>query len=191
MWEAGRARARWRRAGWLPMLVVLGVLLGAACAPVSGSAGVAAGVSSAAGRAEPAWVWPTGSDVVVNGWDPPATEYGAGHRGIDVRAEVGSVAVAVDDGVVTFAGPVAGRPVVTIEHGGGLRSTLDAVAPSVAVGDVVGRGSAVGTVAPGSVSAGHCGGDPCLHVGARLGDVYVDPLRYLGHPAWPVLLPLP
>ncbi|AOX64621.1 hypothetical protein BJK06_01315 [Curtobacterium sp. BH-2-1-1] len=135
--------------------------------------------------AEAPWVWPTGSRVVGRPWEAPADDYAAGHRGIDVAAPLGTVVVAVDDGTVTFAGQVAGRGVVTIDHGGGLRSTVDSVAPGVATGDTVAQGDAVGTV-----SVGHCpAADPCLHLGARLDDRYADPTPYLPAAAWPVLLP--
>lgn len=131
------------------------------------------------------WVWPTGTRVVSRPWEAPAGDYAAGHRGLDVPAAIGDAAVAVDDGVVTFAGPVAGRSVVTIEHGGGLRSTLDSVTPTVASGDTVEQGDTVGRVA-----VGHCpASDPCLHLGARLDDRYVDPTPYLPAAEWPVLLP--
>ncbi|MFJ3382587.1 MULTISPECIES: murein hydrolase activator EnvC family protein [unclassified Curtobacterium] len=133
----------------------------------------------------PPWVWPTGSRVVERGWEPPSDDYAAGHRGIDVSAPLGSTAVAVDDGVVTFSGPVGGRTVVTIDHGSGLVSTLDSVVPRVAKGDVVRQGAPVGEVA-----VGHCPATaPCVHLGARLEDRYVDPTPYLPAAEWPVLLP--
>lgn len=137
-------------------------------------------------RTEPApWVWPTGSRTVSRPWESPANDYAAGHRGIDVRAPVGTAAVAVADGTVTFAGPVAGRGVVTIDHGDGLRSTLDSVTPTVTTGDRVHQGDAVGRV-----TVGHCPASaPCLHLGARIDDRYVDPTPYLPPAAWPVLLP--
>ena len=131
------------------------------------------------------WVWPTGSRVVSRPWEAPADDYAAGHRGLDVPAAIGDAAVAVDDGTVTFAGSVAGRGVVTIDHGGGLRSTLDSVTPSVTAGDTVAPGDTVGRVA-----VGHCPeSEPCLHLGARLDDRYVDPTPYLPAAEWPVLLP--
>ncbi|WP_439691857.1 M23 family metallopeptidase [Curtobacterium sp. SP.BCo] len=131
------------------------------------------------------WIWPTGIRVVSRPWEAPADDYSAGHRGLDVPASIGDAAVAVDDGTVSFAGSVAGRGVVTIDHGDGLRSTLDSVVPSVATGDAVAQGDTVGRVA-----VGHCpASDPCLHLGARLDDRYVDPTPYLPAAAWPVLLP--
>ena len=53
----------------------------------------------------------------------PAGRY-AGHWGIDYATPFGSPVAAPYSGLVTFAGSVAGRLSVTIEHGGGLRSSL-------------------------------------------------------------------
>ncbi|MFJ4297303.1 murein hydrolase activator EnvC family protein [Curtobacterium sp. NPDC089689] len=145
-----------------------------------------AGVGHVAGGADGApWVWPTGSRVVVRPWEAPADDYAAGHRGIDVPSSIGTPAVAVADGTVSFAGAVAGRSVVSVDHGGGLVSTLDSVSPEVTTGDAVSQGDVVGRV-----TVGHCPAtDPCVHLGARLDDRYVDPTVYLPAAAWPVLLP--
>ncbi|WP_186321846.1 M23 family metallopeptidase [Curtobacterium pusillum] len=159
-------------------------LTAGAATPTHGREAVrGAGVAAAESRAP--WVWPTGTRVVSRPWEAPPDDYAAGHRGLDVSAVIGAAAVAVDDGAVTFAGPVAGRSVVTIDHGGGLRSTLDSVTPAVTAGDTVTQGDTVGHVA-----VGHCpASDPCLHLGARLDDRYVDPTRFLPAAEWPVLLP--
>lgn len=131
------------------------------------------------------WVWPTGTRVVERPWEAPVDDYSSGHRGIDVPAQVGTTAVAVADGTVSFAGPVAGRPVVTIDHGDGFLSTLDSVTPIVAKGDTVTQGSPVGHIA-----VGHCPASaPCVHLGARVDDRYVDPTPFLPTGEWPVLLP--
>ncbi|MBT2501591.1 murein hydrolase activator EnvC [Curtobacterium sp. ISL-83] len=131
------------------------------------------------------WVWPTGSRVVARPWEAPSSDYGPGHRGVDVPAGLGTTAVAVGAGTITFAGPVGGRTVVTIDHGGGLLSTLDSVDPLVATGDIVEQGDVVGRVA-----VGHCPASaPCLHLGARVDGRYVDPTAFLPPAAWPVLLP--
>ena len=167
--------------------LVVALTTGCSTPPTGPDAGA---VHHAAARADdgdrtPTWVWPTGSNAVVRGWEQPADEYAAGHRGIDVAAAPGATVVAVADGTVSFAGQVAGRGVVSIDHGGGLVSTLDSVDPRVAEGEVVAQGDQVGAVA-----VGHCSdAAPCLHLGARLDGRYVDPMPFLPTAAWPVLLP--
>jgi murein DD-endopeptidase MepM/ murein hydrolase activator NlpD len=81
--------------------------------------------------------------------------------------------LAADQGVVIFAGLLAGRPVLSVDHDGGLRTTYEPVLPAVAAGDQVYRGQVIGTVV-----AGHpgCPVAACLHWGVRRGDEYVDPL---------------
>ncbi len=140
---------------------------------------------SAAARGSEPWVWPTGVRVVERPWQAPDDDYSAGHRGLDVPAPLGTAAVAVDDGVVAFAGQVGGRPLVTIDHGDGVVSTLDSLDPAVEAGDEVRQGAVVGRVV-----AGHCPASaPCLHLGARVDGRYVDPTPFLPPAAWPVLLP--
>jgi murein DD-endopeptidase MepM/ murein hydrolase activator NlpD len=77
---------------------------------------------------------------------------------------------------VVFAGLVAGRPVVSIDHLGGLRTTYEPVSPSVSAGDLVAKGQLIGTLAPGH---GGCPAAACLHWGARRGTDYLDPLGLL------------
>lgn len=138
------------------------------------------------------WRWPVlTTPRVVRGFAPPAQRWQSGHRGVDLSAVPGDVVVAAGSGIVTFAGPLAGRGVVTITHGP-LRTTYEPVRATVAVGDVVDAGEPIGTIAPG---ASHCGGYPsCLHWGllrGRLvGTVYLDPLSLLGA-SRPILLPIP
>lgn len=79
-----------------------------------------------------------------------------------------------------FAGQVAGRGVISIDHEGGLRTTYQPVAPAVTAGDQVYRGQVLGTLA-----AGHpgCPEPACLHFGVRRGEEYVDPLSLIGEPS--------
>lgn len=138
---------------------------------------------SAASRADPAvrqsrLSWPLSPDpVVVKYFDAPETPYSAGHRGVDLAAVPGQEVLAAEAGVVVFAGPVAGRPVISVDHDGGLRTTYEPVAPKVAVGDQVYRGQVLGTVL-----AGHpgCSVAACLHWGVRRGEEYADPLALVG-----------
>lgn len=130
------------------------------------------------------WTWPVEPHEVVRAFEAPATEYGPGHRGIDIAGAPGMAVLAPDDGTVRFAGPVAGRPVVSIEHAGGLISSFEPVEPVVVAGEPVERGQVIGVL-----QAGHVPGETRLHLGAREHGAYVDPLGLLGVER-PVLLPL-
>lgn len=130
------------------------------------------------------WTWPVEPHEVVRAFEAPATEYGPGHRGIDIASTPGMAVRAPDDGTVRFAGPVAGRPVVSIEHAGGIISSFEPVEPVVAAGEPVDRGQVIGVLQPG-----HVPGETRLHLGAREHGAYVDPLGLLGIER-PVLLPL-
>ncbi|MEU6090199.1 M23 family metallopeptidase [Streptomyces sp. NPDC047085] len=125
--------------------------------------------------------WPVGvRPVVLRGWEPPATVYGPGHRGVDLGAPPGAPVRSVAPGRVSFAGRVAGRGVVSVElTGTDLRTTYEPVSPSVRKGDQVGAGEVVGTVEP---TGSHCGTATCVHWGLRRGETYLDPLSLL--PPW-------
>lgn len=125
-------------------------------------------------------VWPVGvRPVVLRGWEPPATVYGPGHRGVDLAAPPGAAVRAVAAGRVTFAGRVAGRGVVSVELAGtDLRTTYEPVSPSVRKGDRVGVGEVVGTV---EATGSHCP-RTCVHWGLLRGETYLDPLSLL--PPW-------
>ena len=119
-------------------------------------------------------VWPLDGPV-VRGYDPPEVVWAAGHRGVDVAGTPGDAVRAPRDGVVTFTGMVAGRPVVVVDHGE-TRTTLEPVEATlprgsrVAAGDVVGR-----------LTAGHdCPASACLHWGLKRGDDYLDPVASIG-----------
>ncbi len=133
------------------------------------------GVVVPAGRE---WAWPlAGQPPVVHPFDPPASRWSAGHRGVDLSASVGDAVVAAAAGTVTFAGTIAGRGVVVVGTGAGLRTTLEPIESQVAVGDVVVRGQQIGTVGG---QPGHCAPATCLHWGVLRGDTYLDPLALLG-----------
>jgi murein DD-endopeptidase MepM/ murein hydrolase activator NlpD len=121
------------------------------------------------------WSWPLDERQLGRRFEPPADAYGAGHRGVDLEAGVGAVVRAVASGRVTFAGPVGGVPVVTIDHGRE-RSTYQPVEALVRVGDAVSARQPIGTLL-GAYS--HCAG-ACLHLGRIAGDQYLDPMDLLG-----------
>nr|WP_239152016.1 M23 family metallopeptidase [Virgisporangium aurantiacum] len=122
--------------------------------------------------------WPLGgTPTVVRRFDPPPQPWLAGHRGVDLAGEPGAPVLAAGPGTVAFAGTVAGRGVVSIDHANGLRTTYEPVLASVAAGAAVGRGSRIGALAPGHAG---CPVAACLHWGLRRGDSYLDPLLLLG-----------
>lgn len=117
-------------------------------------------------------------------FDPPATRYGSGHRGVDLVAPGGGAVLSAGAGTVVFAGGLAGRGVVSIQHPDGLRTTYEPVTATVVVGAAVRAGQQIGIL-----EAGHpgCSASACLHWGVRRGaEGYLDPLRLIGR--WKVRL---
>ncbi|MCW4384839.1 M23 family metallopeptidase [Salinibacterium sp. SYSU T00001] len=145
-----------------------------------------AGSGRAAEATSQFWLWPvTGPRRVVRTYQAPPTPYAAGHRGIDIAVGVGGVVRAPEEGVVHFAGMVAGRPVVSLRHDGGLISSVEPVESTLKAGDVVARGDPIGTL---WAETSHCPAS-CLHLGVRRHGEYVSPLNYLGGIPRSVLLP--
>ncbi|MGX5696079.1 M23 family metallopeptidase [Agromyces soli] len=137
-------------------------------------------------RAEQAsWGWPVHPVRVLEPFRAPPTPYAAGHRGIDLAADAGTRVVAPASGVVSFTGSVAGRPIVSIDHGGGYVSAIEPVSALVTEGEAVAPGQPIGEVAAG----GHCDGG-CVHFGVRLHGEYVSPMMLLGGVRRAVLLPM-
>jgi len=128
-----------------------------------------------AAQASGTWTWPVVGPV-IRGFDPPASPYGSGHRGIDIAAPIATPVLAADAGTVTFAGPVGGRLFVTIDHGGGLVSTYSFLSRIlVRRNDLVTQGQEIALS-----GEGHPGETPThLHLGAKRNGAYVDPLAYL------------
>lgn len=135
-----------------------------------------------------AWTWPLRPrPEVVAGFDPPDVRWGSGHRGVDLAAQVGQQLLAPAPGEVSFAGVIAGRGVVVVQHDNGLRSTFEPVTGTVSVGTLVDPGESVGEVAD---TPGHCAPATCVHWGLLRGETYLDPLSLLTRRPI-VLLPLP
>ncbi len=109
-------------------------------------------------------------------FDKPARDWLPGHRGVDLAGVPGQDVLAAGAGIVVFAGEVAGRPVVSIDHPGGLRTTYEPVRARVSIGSRVGRGSRIG-----ELDAGHegCAAAACLHWGLRREAGAGNPREYL------------
>ena len=110
------------------------------------------------------WLTPIPEADVLHGYAPPQHSWQAGHRGVDFSAEPGSQVRSIGAGTVVFAGMIAGKPVISIDHPAlGMRSTYEPVTPSVRAGDRVEAGEPIGSVA---AAGGHCAGQ-CVHLGLR------------------------
>ena len=139
------------------------------------------GAAPSSGDAD--WLWPVeGPRTVIEPFAAPAHEYGPGHRGIDIAASGDVHAPA--DGVVAFVGTVVDRPLLTIDHGGGLVTTFEPVIASVSSGAEVSAGDVIGTVSTG----GHASSG-ALHLGLRVHGAYVDPMIMFGPIERAILLP--
>ncbi|MCX4765291.1 M23 family metallopeptidase [Streptomyces sp. NBC_01275] len=129
--------------------------------------------------------WPVGvHPPVLRTWEPPATAYARGHRGVDLAAAPGAAVRTVAAGRVSYAGRVAGRGVVAVELSGTgeppLRTTYEPVRASVEKGQRVTPGEVIGAVEP---TGSHCTAT-CVHWGLLHADAYLNPLALLP----PVLL---
>jgi hypothetical protein len=137
--------------------------------------GVPAHAGAQAGASSSGWTWPLpGEPEVDRPFQPPTSAWGAGHRGVDLRGELGLPVRAAGPGTITYSGLLAGRGVVTVSHAGGLRTTYEPVDATVGVGDVVAAGDVIGTLATGHASCRI--GVTCLHWGLLRGKTYLDAL---------------
>lgn len=142
------------------------------------------------------WAWPAHADdadqgmrlqwplrprpAVSRGFDAPAPNWNRGHRGVDLAGAADQPVYAAGPATVVFAGTLAGRPVVSLAHPGGLRTSYEPVQATVRAGQRVDSSTPIGALRPGHPG---CGAPACLHWGAMWGPAsradYVDPLGLL------------
>ena len=142
------------------------------------------GVVRPLGRTLEGWQWPLTQFVIAQPYVAPAHRYGPGHRGIDLRPKILEDVAAPADGIVAFVGMVAGRGIVTIDHGGGLVTTLEPVIGTVPAGSAVAAGDVVGALGGGGHSAAGL-----LHFGVRKDGEYINPMILLARVPRAILLP--
>ncbi len=142
----------------------------------------AAGGTAAAAADGTVLQWPLGpgTPLVTTAFDAPTPDWRRGHRGVDLAGSPGQPVHAAGRGTVVFAGLLAGRPVVSLAHPGGLRTSYEPVEAAVRPGQLVDAGTPLGRLV-----AGHpgCPAPACLHWGAMWGPAaradYVNPLGLL------------
>lgn len=117
---------------------------------------------------------------VARGFDAPTPDWRPGHRGVDLPGAPGQPVYAAGDATVVFAGMLAGRPVVSLAHPGGLRTSYEPVRAAVRAGRPVTAQTVIGALVAGHLG---CRAAACLHWGAMWGPAsgahYVDPLGLL------------
>ena len=121
------------------------------------------------------WDWPIKPARLSLGFDRPPQNWLPGHRGVDLVGRSGEQVLAAGNGVVTYAGLVAGKGVVVINHGM-VRTTYEPVRASVITGARVRVGDVIGTLSQGK---SHCSTQTtvsCLHWGLIKGEKYLNPL---------------
>lgn len=118
--------------------------------------------------------------AVLRTFDAPAPNWQRGHRGVDLAGSPGQPVYAAGPATVVFTGLSGGRPVVSLAHPGGLRTSYEPVRATVRAGQHVAVGSVIGALEPGHPG---CAAAACLHWGAYWGPSsradYVDPLGLL------------
>lgn len=181
-----RPRADRFRALVAAILVVLAALLASGVPSAAADPGGAAGLD---GGTDPVGQWPLHPQPeVVRAFDPPSCTWCAGHRGVDLLGSVGEPVYAALPGRVSYAGVLAGRGAVVVDHGS-TRTTYEPVVATVHVGAMIAAGARLGTL---EIVQSHCFPRACLHWGwiRNADDVYLDPLQLVGGPRPVRLLPL-
>ncbi len=157
----------------MPEVLLILLFLGLLLVPLTALAQPA----TAPAEPEPRFSWPLSpSPPVTRPFEPPAGPYAPGHRGVDLGGAPGQQVLAAGPGVVVFAGLLAGRGVVSVDHDGGLRTTYEPVTALVAAGDQVYRGQPIGALDPGHPE---CQVTACLHWAVRRGEEYLNPLSLI------------
>lgn len=122
---------------------------------------------SSSGSCRQPWSDPVDAPI-VDFFRPPTHPYGPGNLGLEYRTVFEQPVAAVADGVVRFAGPVAGAPVVVIDHGANIWSTYTGLATgSVSRNQLLRAGEVLGQA------------DLGFHLTARRHGSYLDPQLFL------------
>ena len=116
----------------------------------------------------------------INHYIAPMTEYGEGHRGIDLATQIGETVLSPADGEISFVGKVGYRNVISVRFGNSLTASLEPVCSAMGAGTFVLMGEEIGLVCePDPEYLWHCP-EACLHFGTRSEAGYFSPLALIG-----------
>lgn len=117
---------------------------------------------------------------VINQYEGPLSQYGRGHRGIDLAVEIGTEVIAPATGMISFSGEVGYRNTLTIKFGSSMSASIEPVCSDLPEGTYVSLGEPIGEVClPDQNYQWHCD-FPCLHFGTRTESGYFSPLALIG-----------
>lgn len=108
--------------------------------------------------------WPVSQHKIVRGFSLPPKPWMSGHRGVDLASHPKEQVRAAASGQVHFAGLVAGKPVISVQHNNGEFTSYEPVQALVKRGQSVQRGQVLGVVAKGHKGCPQLG---CVHFGLR------------------------
>lgn len=139
---------------------------------------------------EPPEIWATPIPLFYqkhsSDYSLPVSEYGAGHRGIDLFVETNQELTAPFDSVVSFVGEVVDRKLITLLSMTGYKASFEPVCSSLTVGDFVEEGEVFGWQCDGDDEyEEHC--QNCVHFSVRNEYGYLNPLLFVGR-LWPSVL---
>ncbi|MEY3933491.1 MAG: hypothetical protein RLZZ606_90 [Actinomycetota bacterium] len=116
----------------------------------------------------------------LNDYIAPMSEYGEGHRGIDLATLVGDEVFSPANGEISFSGKVGYREVISVKFGNSLTASMEPVCSELVKGTQVLMGDVIGLVCqPDPEYVWHCE-MTCLHFGTRSEAGYFSPLALIG-----------
>jgi len=116
----------------------------------------------------------------INQYIAPMSEYGEGHRGIDLPVFVGEQVLSPATGQISFSGKVGYRNVVSIQFGNSLTASVEPVCSELVEATTVVMGEEIGTICDPDIEyLWHCE-QTCLHFGTRSAAGYFSPLALIG-----------
>ena len=117
---------------------------------------------------------------VINPFLQPLTDYGTGHRGVDVSAREGQVVFAPFSGRISWVGWVGTRRTVALSSASGLVFEAEPACSRLSRGDIVRSGSPFARICASRTYVGHCEPRLCTHLGLRNSDGYFSIEALLG-----------
>lgn len=141
-------------------------------------------VQAVASQPLPADTWNPPLDTpirLVNQYRQPNSDYSSGHRGVDYLVKTGQPVLAPADGTVWFAGKVAQRHLISLQHNNGYLSEFEPVCTDLTKGEPIIAGQQIGYVCEAGPSySPHCSNALCLHFSLRSKGAYLSPLVFIG-----------